>query len=143
MSTERDGGGRDAGFWSRERTLALSLFLLTVAAVGVSCLLLRPFITALAWALALAVVAYPVYPWVSRWVRHPGWAAGVAVLIVASTVVVPTIFVLRHIVIEAAAGVEKVRPNFTPEGWRTISERHPRIARVLERLGFGKGAPLG
>ncbi|MCI0745427.1 MAG: AI-2E family transporter [Verrucomicrobia subdivision 3 bacterium] len=133
MSAEGDSG-REAGFWSRERTLALSLFLLTVASVFVCYLLVRPFISALAWALALAVVAYPVYPSVARRIRHPGWAAGVAVLLVAVMVVGPAIFVVRHIVVEAAAGVEKLQPNFTPEGWRTISKRHPRIARTLERL---------
>lgn len=133
MVGEGNDNGKD-GFWSRERAMALSLFLLTLAAFVVCYLLIHPFISALAWAIALAVVAFPVHRWLSNHIRRAPLAAALAVLLVAGVVVVPAIFIGRHIAIEAAAGVEKIRPTFTPEGWRTLSERSPRLAGLLERL---------
>ena len=45
--------GDEAGFWSRERTVALALFLLTTLALAVCFMVLRPFLAPLAWAVAL------------------------------------------------------------------------------------------
>lgn len=124
----------EGGFWSRERTMALALFLLTTVALVVCFFILRPFISALAWAIGLAVVAYPVYKWITRKIKNKSVAAGLAVLLVAVLVVGPTILVLRHITLEAAAGVEKIRPMLTPEGWKSLSEKNPRLAGILERV---------
>jgi len=120
------------GFWSRERTVALSLFLVTVVAFVVCFLLVRPFISALAWAVALAVVAFPVHRWLQRRIRRPAAAAGISVMLVAVVVVGPTIFIVHHLVVQAAAGAEKIRPAFTTEGWREMSEQNPGMARVLQ-----------
>lgn len=124
----------DSGFWSRERTMALALFLLTALAVAVCFLVLRPFVSPLAWAAALAVAAYPGYRWLERKVHRKGLAAGIAVFLVAGLVVAPAVLVIRNIAMEAAAGVEKYRPMFTPDGWRTLSERNPRMAGLLQRI---------
>ena len=68
--------GDDTGFWSRERTVALALFLLTTLALGVCFIVLRPFLAPLAWAVALAVAAYPVYHWLEEKLHRKGLAAG-------------------------------------------------------------------
>ena len=126
--------GEDAGFWSRERTVALALFLLTALALGVCFIVLRPFLAPLAWAVALAVAAYPAYHWLETKLRRRGLAAGVAVLLVAGLVVTPAVLVIQTIAEEAAEGVEKFQPMFTPEGWRALSERNPRMARLLQQV---------
>jgi len=46
------------GWFSRERVLALTLLGATVLVFYVCYLLVQPFLPALAWALALAVIAY-------------------------------------------------------------------------------------
>jgi predicted PurR-regulated permease PerM len=124
----------DAGFWSRERTMALALFLVTAAILVLSLLLLRPFIPALAWAVGLAVVAHPVYRWLERKTGKPGVAAAIAVVLVATLVVAPAILVAHRITIEAATGVDKVRPMLTPEGWRSIQDKNPRLAPIMRRI---------
>src|SRR4029453_6744730 len=125
--------GEDAGFWSRERTVALALFILTTLALGVCLVVLRPFLAPLAWAIALAVAAYPAYRWLENKLHRRGLAAGVAVLLVAGLVVTPAVLVIQTIAGEVAAGVEKFQPMFTPEGWRALSEKNPRMARLLQQ----------
>ena len=49
------------GWLSRPRALALVLVLVTLIAVYLCYLLIHPFLPAIAWALALAVVAFPSY----------------------------------------------------------------------------------
>jgi predicted PurR-regulated permease PerM len=49
-------------------------------------------------------------------------------------VVAPAVLVIHNITVEAAAGVEKFRPMFTPEGWRSLSEKNPRMARLLQQI---------
>jgi hypothetical protein len=51
----------ESGWLSRERVLALVLLTATALAVYVCYLLTHPFLPALAWALALAVVAHPLH----------------------------------------------------------------------------------
>jgi predicted PurR-regulated permease PerM len=132
----RANGNSDesAGFWSRERTVALALFLLTVGAFVICYLLIQPFISALAWAVALAIVAFPAHRWIGRHIRQPALAAGTSVLLVAVVVVAPTIFIVHHLVGQAAAGAEKIRPAFTQEGWREMIQKNPRFAGILERI---------
>ena len=126
--------GDDAGFWSRERTVALALFLLTTLALGVCFIVLRPFLAPLAWAVALAVAAHPVYQWLEKKLHSKGLAAGVAVLLIAGLVVTPAVLVIQTIAQEAAEGVEKFQPMFTPEGWRAFIEKNPRVAGLLQQL---------
>ena len=44
-----------------------------------------PFLPALAWALALAVVTYPLHGWIERRIKRPNIAAGLAVALNRST----------------------------------------------------------
>jgi predicted PurR-regulated permease PerM len=56
------------------------------------------------------------------------------VLLIAGLVVTPAVLVIQTIAREAAAGVEKFRPMFTPEGWRALSEKNPRMAGLLQQI---------
>src|SRR5262245_18195612 len=75
------------GWWSRERTLVLALFIATALAFYLCYVLARPFLPALAWALTLAVVAHPLRDWIARRIFRPNLASVLAVVLVAATVV--------------------------------------------------------
>ena len=60
----------------------LVLMAITVGGVYFSYRLAVPFLPALAWALALAILFSPLYRWLEAKVKHPNLAAMVSVLIV-------------------------------------------------------------
>jgi predicted PurR-regulated permease PerM len=93
----------------RERALAGTLFVLTAILLYAAFLITRPFLSALAWALALAIVFYPFYLQVLERIRHPNVAAGVCVAIVAFLVVGPAIIAGQQIATQAASTLEKWR----------------------------------
>jgi predicted PurR-regulated permease PerM len=119
----------EAGWLTRERLLVLTLLAATAVAFYFCYLIARPFLSALAWALALAIIAHPLHNWIIRRLRHPNLAAALAVIIVAFAVVTPTIFAAHQIVREAADSVQTIQTE--QEQWRKIIERNPRLAPVL------------
>jgi predicted PurR-regulated permease PerM len=124
-----------SGWLSRERALALVLVVATALAVYLCYLLTRPFLPALTWALALAVVAHPLHDWLERRLRRANLAAGVTVVLVAVTIVAPTVFLTQRLGREAARGVEWLQSESTLGHWQAALEGHPRLAYVLSSLG--------
>lgn len=121
----------DTGWLTRERALALVLLAATALAAYVCYLLARPFLPALAWALALAVVAHPLYEWVLRRVRRPNLAAGLAVAVVAVIIIAPTVFVTQRLVREAVGSAQAVVANVESGRWRAAVADSPRLSRAL------------
>ena len=60
---------RDA-WWTRDHVLVIVLFVATGILVVLCWKLVQPFVTPLAWALALAVVAHPVNGWLARRIKN-------------------------------------------------------------------------
>src|SRR5687768_6731584 len=85
------------GWWTRERMMTIALFLITAVALALSFVLVQPFIPALTWALALAIVVMPVHRWIERRVPHPNGAAAVSVVLVAVTIVAPSYFIIQSV----------------------------------------------
>jgi predicted PurR-regulated permease PerM len=122
------------GWWSRERALVLALFIATALAFYLCYLLARPFLPALAWALTLAVVAHPLHDWIARRIFHPNLAAVLAVLLVAATVVAPSLFVTQRLVRESMRVVEIIETETASGRWQSIIERNPQLAPILKRI---------
>lgn len=91
-----------SGWFTRERLATLTLLAVTVIALWVLYLIVRPLLPALAWAVAFAVVADPVYCRVSHYMR-PSYAAALMVTLVALVLVGPTVFVMQQLVTQVAA----------------------------------------
>jgi predicted PurR-regulated permease PerM len=125
----------ESGWLSRERVLALVLLVATALAVYVCYQLTRPFLPALAWALALAVVAHPLHTWLERRLRRANLAAGVAVVLVAVAIIGPTVLLTQRLGREVAWGVGWVQSEYRSGHWRAALERHPRLATVLSWWG--------
>lgn len=86
-----------SGWFTRERLATLTLLAVTVLALWASYQIARPLLPALAWAVALAVVADPVYCRLAARMR-PAFAAGLAVALVALVIVGPTVFVMQRLI---------------------------------------------
>ncbi len=110
------------------------LLLLAVTALGLyGCYRLAlPFVPALAWALALAVLFAPLQRRLEVKLKRPSLAATVAVILIGLTVVVPTTFVGQQLVQQAASGAESVAAKASSGEWRQALAAQPRFAAAAE-----------
>lgn len=114
--------------------MAAALFILTVLLLYGCYLVARPFVTALTWAIALAVAAFPLHRWISRRIKVRSLAAGATLLLVIIVIVAPAFFIGQQVAREVAKGVEQLRANLTPENWEKFQKEHPRIGRIADRV---------
>lgn len=121
----------NGGWLSRERALALVLIVATALAFYVCYRLANPFLPAITWALALAVVAHPLHNWLAGRIKRPNLAAALAVMIVAVVIVAPGAFMAQRLVSRISGGVQTLKTQTDPGQWRTIAESNPQLARVL------------
>ncbi len=119
------------GWLSRERAVALLMLAATGVGIYVCYLLARPFLSSLAWALALALAAVPLHERIEIKTGRRGLAAGLSVFLIAVVVVVPATFVIQSLLQEAASGAEAIQKRVTTGEWRSPFEGRPRLASAV------------
>ena len=124
----------DAGWLPRERALAMVLVGATVIAVYLCWLLVAPFLSAIAWAVALALVSYPVYDWLRTRVHSENLAALISVTLVAVVLVAPTALLAHQLYIQVPEGVRFLKEKTREIPWNEYSERYPRLAPAVDWL---------
>src|SRR5688500_11308188 len=112
------------GWFSREHTLVLVLAGTTCLAFYICYRLAVPFLPALTWAAALAILAQPMHAWMERKFskRIPGLAAGVSVTIVALAIIGPTVFACTQVVRQLTQNADQLQ-TFLDK----VSEQHPAL----------------
>jgi predicted PurR-regulated permease PerM len=115
----------EAGFLTRQRGKVLALAVLTGIGLYVCFLMAQPFLPALAWAVALAVVTRPLPGWLKRWGAGDGASAGLAVSAVTLLLLAPTLFVGYHLAREAGHALQRLQDPAEAERWRAALEKHP------------------
>jgi predicted PurR-regulated permease PerM len=115
------------GWFSREHTSVLMLAAATLVAFYVCYLLAVPFLPALAWGAALAIVAHPMHSRLERKLARPNLAAGISVTIVAVLLIGPAAFVVGQIVSQLAANVSQLQETLAG-----ASADSPVLARFSE-----------
>lgn len=120
-------------WWSRDRLL-VAVFLAGTAVLLYCCyLLIRPFLPALAWALALAVIAHPIHIGLRRRVGST-LAAVLSVVIVGIMVVAPMTLVFRAVLNQANTTLKTLESGEV-EKWLDASlDKIPRWSRAWDRL---------
>jgi len=118
------------GWFTRERTLVLVLAGITLGVFYLCYLLVLPFVPALTWAVAVAIVANPLHDWVQRRFRSRSIVAALVVVIITASVLVPATFVAQHVTNDAAASAEKLKSELQDGQWREIIERNDLAASV-------------
>ncbi len=122
------------GWWTREHALVVVLVAATALLLFLCWQIVQPFLSPIAWALALAVVAHPLHGWIASRIDKPGLAAGLAVLAVSVIVVAPVIFVGNSIVREAAAGVTALQSGLEDGKWRDAVARSPLLGGAFSAI---------
>ncbi|GLQ82784.1 AI-2E family transporter [Mesorhizobium huakuii] len=109
-----------------------TLVLAAAAIVGiVVCVLLtEPFLGAITWALALAILFIPFHSWIETKLKLPNLAAMVSVLTIVLLVVVPAAFLLERLVEEAASGAASIRTRVADGELQLLLDAHPGIAPI-------------
>lgn len=124
----------DSGWLSRERAMALALIAITVIVFYLCYLLALPFLPALAWGLALAIVAYPVHRRIERVLGRPSIAAGISVALVGAVLILPCFFVAQRLITEAISRVEAVQEYLSEDRWQETLAAHPNLASAVDWL---------
>lgn len=106
---------------------------LTLAGVYVCYRLVEPFLPALAWAVALAVIAHPLNEWVCRRVSTRTWSAVASTAVVVLVIVVPVLLVAERLAEEATAATHQAR-QLTDGGWQRAVERVPWLNDLFARV---------
>lgn len=115
---------------SIERPRVAALAALTAAGLLACALVAFPFLPALAWAVALAVMAFPLHVRVAALIPHRGIAAGVTTTLVTVLLLAPTLAVGAQLAQEAA-GVAATAEEATRNG---------KIDAVAEKVPSGPWA---
>ena len=125
------GPNAQGGWLTRERALTLVLMVASALAFYVCYRLAQPFLPALTWALAIAVVAHPLHNWITKYVKRQTLAAAITVTIVAVLVIAPGVFMARRLVREAGRGAATLKMQTESGEWRKTVESDPRLARAV------------
>jgi len=113
---------------SRSHVQALVLIVVTILGIYVCFKLVLPFLPALVWALALAVLFTPFHRRLETRIKHPSLAASITVLMVSLIVAVPGIFVGQRLVMESARGAQIIQTKVESGEWQRAIEAQPRLA---------------
>lgn len=133
-----NGSGRESnpdavGDWgSRSHVHALVLMAVTVGGLYLCYRLTAPFLPAIAWALALALLLVPLQRWLEPRLRSPGVAAGILVLLVALVGLLPALLVGNHLIEEASGGADALRAMADSGRWRRSLEAYPLLAPAAD-----------
>ena len=115
----------------RDRLLFYGLLAATAAGLVVCLLIAAPFVPALTWALALAVIAHPVHDRIAARVHNADIAAGISVVLVAVLLVAPLVLIGSQIVDQAATGVQFVQEQMESGEWRAKAQQTPYIGPAI------------
>lgn len=120
------------GWGSRTQIQDLVLIVATALGIHTCYRLALPFLPALVWALALAVLFTPLQRWLESKLKRPGLTAAISVLVVGLIVALPVSFVGQQLIMESARGAELIKTKVESGEWRRVIEAQPRLAPAAE-----------
>jgi predicted PurR-regulated permease PerM len=123
--------GEETGRLTRERLLGLALLAAAAVSLYICYRIVTPFLPALIWAVALAVMAHPVHDWLSRHISLPGAAAFLAVAMVAVVLLGPLVWLSNEVFSEVFSGIDKIQSEASSGRWRRAVERNAKLAPAL------------
>ena len=117
---------------SREHVHMLVMLVLTAIALYLCYRMTVPFLSALAWALALTVLVLPFHRLLEARLKMPGVAAAISMFAAAITVVAPVVLVSSSLISEAAGGAQLVQTRVESGEWRQVLATYPKLAQIVD-----------
>ena len=115
---------------ARSEIQSLVLLVATFGGIYICYLLALPFLSALTWALVLAVLCASAHWAIEVKLRRPNLSATISVLMVALIIVVPATFIVERLISEAAKGATVIQAQVQGGAWRSAIDAHPWIAPI-------------
>ncbi len=112
------------------RVRLVALVGITLLGLVVCALLAYPFLPALAWAVALAVMAFPLHTRLEKVIPGDSWAAGVSTAVVVAVVLIPVLLVAEQLGLETAEVAAKTE---------TLA-REGRVEAAVAKVPYGPEA---
>jgi predicted PurR-regulated permease PerM len=131
MTTAR---AKEAGWLTRERGLAIAFVAICGVIAWFGWMVIQPMVGPLTWALALAVLAMPLYRWLARKLTRKTLAAALTTLAVAAAISVPAGFAAREVAKEATGAAAKVQKAVKDKSWREFVDRYPSFKAINNLL---------
>jgi predicted PurR-regulated permease PerM len=131
MAPDTPNTNGSTGFFSRQKLTTVTLLVLSILALYLCWLTISPFLTPLAWAVALAIFTNPIHRWLRKRIKHPGLAAGLSVAAVALLLIIPVVFVSQAVVGEAIVGAQVLQSALENNHWAASLEKIPHLAPVV------------
>ncbi|HVK08811.1 MAG TPA: AI-2E family transporter [Gemmataceae bacterium] len=103
---------------SRTRMRQIALAAVTAVGIYFCYRLAEPFLPALTWAAALAILTFPIHSRIRRVVPSANWAAGLSLTIVLVLIVGPTVWVGYEMAKEAGRAGQLVREQAETGQWK-------------------------
>lgn len=121
--------------WASSKHLQiLAKLFATALGIYLCYLIAAPFLPALAFALALAVLFAPLQKWLEVKLKRPGLAAVVSTLVISLIVVVPLTYVGEQLVVQAARSSDGVQAKVKSGEWRQSLHAQPRLASLVDEI---------
>ncbi|GBE00989.1 putative inner membrane protein [bacterium BMS3Bbin06] len=123
-SPERDRRGN--------RFYLFTIIIFTISLAYLSYLILRPFLSAIAWAIVLTVVFYPVYAYLRRFVRWKSLASLITLIIVIAMIVGP----FSYLTVNLTSELKNFAEYLNTQGIGKVDEwlRSPQAVWIQERV---------
>lgn len=117
--------------YTKHNTVYLLLLLGMSVIATLGCVFMSaPFLPALTWALALAILFAPLQQRLEAKLGKPNFAAALCVLLAALIVVIPASFVARQLINEATTSAKTLHGLYVSGQWRDSVDAHPYVAPV-------------
>jgi predicted PurR-regulated permease PerM len=134
-STPRPRGDGAKGIATRRRGKMIVLAVATTLCVYVCYRLALPFLPALVWATALAIVTQPLLRWLGRVHVGERWRPAAGVAIVAVFVLAPVAFVAYQVAVQVGETLAQWQEGEGTRPWEQILADHPRLKSLFDWLG--------
>ena len=112
----------------------ITLFLLTLGIIIICLLILYPFLSGIIGAIVLAVITQRPYIWLTHKIKNRNISAGVAVILVILSVIVPSFFVVQDLVQGTSTVVIFLRSDVPQRTITGFLIKHPTIAADIQAV---------
>lgn len=131
-STRDSGRTATSNFASRPSLRAGVLLAITAGGLVVCGLLALPFLPALTWALALAILFAPAHRKIERSLKSPNIAALLSVLWIGLLIVLPVTLLATRLISEVPKGVGAIMEKLTSEQWHAAMQSSTILATLAD-----------
>ena len=120
------------GWLTRRRTSALSLMAATLLVFYLCWKIAQPFVPALAWALALAILGAGLHRWLLRHLHSPAASAGLATALLVFFIAAPVVALAPMVTSKAREGWDNMRSTPVQERVHKVLQGNASLAPIAD-----------